>query len=425
MPHDVIMPALGMAQDKGVLVAWLKQEGDEVREGDPLFEVETDKATMEVEAQGAGFLIDLRAAEGDSVPVGEIIARIAETAGTPAAKTAPPEDDAADDMSASVPEGRKVIMPALGMAQDTGRIVGWAVAAGDSVSEGDTLFEVETDKATMEVAAECDGYVAAILAEAGDDVPVGETIAVISGTRPEAPVSRGAASEPQAAAPAQAAAPNLSSQPARPPAPIEAGGRILASPKARRLAQERGIDLARLVAAGLAQPFHAADLDRPEAAAPAPRPAMQLATLRLSARAPAAGFDALIGWAEGEGAESGAILAALASGALRETTGAERIAIELRPQGRCLHDADLARPDGHDRDDAETPPTLILRDLTATRLTAIEGGTANLPALTLSRDRDDLVLSLSVDPETMDEALATGLLAGFADRIADPLRQLF
>ena len=51
MPHDVIMPALGMAQDSGILVSWLKQPGDAIAVGDALFEVETDKATMEVEAQ--------------------------------------------------------------------------------------------------------------------------------------------------------------------------------------------------------------------------------------------------------------------------------------------------------------------------------------------------------------------------------------
>src|SRR6056297_2315580 len=80
MPHDVTMPQLGMAQDAGKIVAWLKSAGDAVVKGDALFEVETDKATMEVEAQNNGFLTDIRAAAGDDVAVGTVIAVISDTA---------------------------------------------------------------------------------------------------------------------------------------------------------------------------------------------------------------------------------------------------------------------------------------------------------------------------------------------------------
>ena len=80
MPHEVIMPALGMAQDTGQIVAWLKQPGEKVAAGEALMEVETDKATMEVEAGADGFLTDVRAAAGDDVPVGQVVALISETA---------------------------------------------------------------------------------------------------------------------------------------------------------------------------------------------------------------------------------------------------------------------------------------------------------------------------------------------------------
>ena len=70
MPHEVIMPALGMAQDTGHIVAWHKAAGDAVVSGDVLFEVETDKATMEVEAQASGTLTRVTAGEGADVPVG-------------------------------------------------------------------------------------------------------------------------------------------------------------------------------------------------------------------------------------------------------------------------------------------------------------------------------------------------------------------
>ena len=76
MSHDVIMPALGMAQDTGLLVAWHKQPGDAIKVGDVLMDVETDKSTMEVEAQADGFLCDVRAFAGEDVPVGNVIAVI-------------------------------------------------------------------------------------------------------------------------------------------------------------------------------------------------------------------------------------------------------------------------------------------------------------------------------------------------------------
>ena len=76
MATDVIMPALGMAQDTGILVSWLRREGEEVAKGDPLMEVETDKAVVEVEAPAAGILAAVSAAEGDEVPVGQVIALI-------------------------------------------------------------------------------------------------------------------------------------------------------------------------------------------------------------------------------------------------------------------------------------------------------------------------------------------------------------
>jgi pyruvate/2-oxoglutarate dehydrogenase complex dihydrolipoamide acyltransferase (E2) component len=79
MPREVIMPALGMAQSTGLIVAWLKQPGEKVKAGEALMEVETDKAVMEVEAQADGFLTDVRASAGDTVPVGDVVALISET----------------------------------------------------------------------------------------------------------------------------------------------------------------------------------------------------------------------------------------------------------------------------------------------------------------------------------------------------------
>lgn len=92
MPHDVIMPALGMAQDTGLIVSWLKAPGEAVRAGEPLMEVETDKATVEVEAQADGYLTEIRAAAGETVPVGEVVAVIGDSAdaGQPPPPPRPP-----------------------------------------------------------------------------------------------------------------------------------------------------------------------------------------------------------------------------------------------------------------------------------------------------------------------------------------------
>ena len=182
MSHDVIMPALGMAQDSGILVSWSKQPGDAIAVGDALFEVETDKATMEVEAQHSGFLNNVVANAGDEVPVGQVIAVVGE-----APNAVAPQEVSQDDV---LPEGQAVIMPALGMTQDTGLLVNWLKQPGEAVRADDILFEVETDKSTMEVTAGFDGFVAALLAQAGEDVPVGHNVAIISLAKPDAPVQR-------------------------------------------------------------------------------------------------------------------------------------------------------------------------------------------------------------------------------------------
>ena len=77
MPKEVIMPALGMAQDEGILLRWLKKEGEMVQAGEPLMEVATDKVDVQVEAPASGVLTAVTAQEGDEIPVGQVIGLIA------------------------------------------------------------------------------------------------------------------------------------------------------------------------------------------------------------------------------------------------------------------------------------------------------------------------------------------------------------
>src|SRR5688500_19752697 len=134
-----------------------------------------------------------------------------------------------------------VVMPALEMAQETGKLVSWKKKEGESVKKGEILLEVETDKAVVEIEAGGDGVLGGVTAKVGDVVPVGQTIrwllkpgeAVPAASAPTQTGRTGAAATPAAAAAATAA-------PA-PPASA-AGARI--SPKARKLAREHGVDIA-------------------------------------------------------------------------------------------------------------------------------------------------------------------------------------
>lgn len=201
---------------------------------------------------------------------------------------------------------KDVVMPALGMAQETGTLIQWLKAPGDSVDKGEPLMEVETDKATVEIEAPASGVLASVTAKAGDVVPVGQRIALIlapgekeePAASPQTPPSGPAAapaSQPQSAPARVAATPvaarlaaehNLDiaqikpgggsvrkedvldylaaqqNQPVRP-------GRVLASPKARRLAQERELDLNSIQGSGPEGAVLAADVLSIDVSAPA------------------------------------------------------------------------------------------------------------------------------------------------------------
>jgi pyruvate dehydrogenase E2 component (dihydrolipoamide acetyltransferase) len=136
-----------------------------------------------------------------------------------------------------------VIMPALGMAQETGKVLRWLKRDGDAVVKGEPLLEVETDKVTVEIEAPADGTLAGVRVPEGQDVPVGTVIALVLGDGEIAPVVD---PEPRLVREVEAVA----ASPVAAPAPQVQPRRHLASPKARRLAQERGVDLAALTGSG-------------------------------------------------------------------------------------------------------------------------------------------------------------------------------
>jgi pyruvate dehydrogenase E2 component (dihydrolipoamide acetyltransferase) len=150
-----------------------------------------------------------------------------------------------------------IVMPALEMAQDTGKLLAWRKKEGDKVSKGEPLLEIETDKAVVEVESPGEGILSSITAQAGDVIAVGKTIAWLLQPGEKAPVE----AKPAAAAATPAAVPAASRNSAAATVPGQSKSAAAGiSPKARRLAEERGIDIAQLRGSGAGGEILAADV---------------------------------------------------------------------------------------------------------------------------------------------------------------------
>jgi len=342
-----------------------------------------------------------------------------------------------------------IIMPMLGMAQDTGIIVAWKKKPGDEVKASDILMEVAPDKSTVEVEAGYDGYLASVMAETGVPSPVGQVVAVVSGDKsdigaaPAKPVAAPAAvTQDNAPAPAKPAAavasPPPAATPVAPPAAKPAaiapaaGGRVLASPKARREAEARGVDLNRLVRLGVPEPIHVADLARAGAASAQASP-----TSLMRVRVERAPFEAFLKWVDKEAGvtvEALHIWAAFAAGSLRAATGLARdteIAVEASrfPENNpvALKNPDLAGLAGIRTEAAGAAPSLTVLDLTETPLTEYRpAGSRPLPHLTVANGEhpENFDLYLEFDPASLPAEAAYGFLKDLADRTQIPLRHL-
>ena len=338
-------------------------------------------------------------------------------------------------------------MPALGMTQDTGVIVAWRKAEGDTVAIGDPLFDVETDKTTMEVEATHAGTLTEIRASAGADIPVGQTIAVIAASG-EAPTGASSDARPNLApepAAVEIKPPTSSSRPTaptlpEPPAPrseltapstSSIASTILASPKARFEAHRRGIDLRRLVDQGIPQPFHVADLDRlqPEAAMAAPP-----ATSQLAARFDLQALDAFVSWAEdkiGKQDTRSRVLATFAAAAFRPDDASNVIVSVLSISGgeRVFLDPDLwglSEPDDNPTSGGDLPVDLILVNLIGTRLVSYEPPTrSGRPTVVLMKNADNnAVATLHFCEDDLSLPTAARFLDSFAERVGEPALQL-
>jgi pyruvate dehydrogenase E2 component (dihydrolipoamide acetyltransferase)/2-oxoglutarate dehydrogenase E2 component (dihydrolipoamide succinyltransferase) len=323
-----------------------------------------------------------------------------------------------------------VIMPALGMAQDTGKLVQWLKQPGDPVAVGDQLFEVETDKSVMEVEAQEAGFLTQVSASDGDEVPVGQVIAVISATADNA-VATVAES-----APTPVPEPDPTPVPTAAPAPVAAvsvttNGRILASPKTRRLAAEEGLDLGQLAATGTAMPYHVSDLEtlRTLPAVASAQTTIVVATKQITARCPRQGSRDFIAWMETDGAITvtpTSMFASFAAGAFRSATETPTIVVQI--SGPDDDDVFLRNPDftrlSVAAQETEDAATFILHDLSGSFLTSLRLGDTTLPTLSIGKDGDAYALTFEFSSEHLADDQAIAFISGLARRLADPLHHL-
>ncbi len=273
MATIINMPRLSDTMTEGTVAAWLKKVGDKISEGDILAEIETDKATMEFEAFDEGTLLYIGIKAGETAPIDSLLAIIGTegedisalisggAATAPAKEEAPAatevkkEATAVAPTSASLPAGVIVVtMPRLSDTMTEGTVATWLKKIGDKISEGDILAEIETDKATMEFESFNEGTLLYIGIEAGQSAPIDSLLAIIG---PEGTDISGIAENYKigGTAPAAVATEEAKTATATQAAPVvqEAaadGQRILASPLAKKIAGEKGIQLTQVKGSG-------------------------------------------------------------------------------------------------------------------------------------------------------------------------------
>jgi pyruvate dehydrogenase E2 component (dihydrolipoamide acetyltransferase) len=284
MAEVILMPRLSDTMTEGVIAAWHKKVGDTVKKGDLLAEIETDKATMELESYQQGVLLHVGTPRGGKLQVNDLLAIIG-TAGEDvsalvAQNTNTVQNTNEAPVTIAAPENTKVetaaapiaastdnidfskmdevvLMPRLSDTMTEGVIAGWQKKVGDAVKKGEILADIETDKATMELESYKDGILLYQGAQAGEKILVNQLLCIIGqpGLDIDAIVKsvKNASDSPAASAPvaqeskaittpAPTAAPVVAA-PVAPTASVVNEGRIFASPLAKKIAKEKGVDL--------------------------------------------------------------------------------------------------------------------------------------------------------------------------------------
>jgi len=322
----------------------------------------------------------------------------------------------------------EVIMPALGMAQDTGVVAKWHKMVGDPIAIGDVLLEVETDKAVMEIEAQVNGFLTELNAENGEVVPVGQVIALIGDSENETS-SDPANATVQATQPTQLDVPTshhtVSGSSQQPKMVQRDGRRVLASPKARRLAAQRGLDFGQLAASGHPQPYHVADLDHLIAMLPEDGSGSGLS---VEARIPASTLDDLLALFSQETKRNSTIVfAAFASGAIRTVMNANTIVVRASApniQPETFVDADRKGLESLEPMDSTAKPDLIVHDLTSEQLVDMDPDPIGTPILSVAREGGNIKALLVAAPGKLESNRIHTCLDEFICRLNEPLRHL-
>jgi len=289
MAEVILMPRLSDTMTEGVIAAWHKKVGDPVKKGDLLAEVETDKATMELESYKDGTLLHIGTEKGGKLQVndllaiignkGEDISQLTKGGGQQSSggsqssgdsKKAEKKADAPAPAPEKKPAGGKsidiskmdevVLMPRLSDTMTEGVIAGWNKNVGDTVKKGDVLAEIETDKATMELESYKNGTLLYVGAKKGEKIAVNDLLCIIGekgkvdvdavvaaakGAGATAPASSQPVENPAQSGTAKETAqePAKKEETAQASSSSSQNGRIKASPLAKKLAAEKGIDL--------------------------------------------------------------------------------------------------------------------------------------------------------------------------------------
>ena len=329
MAELIRMPKMSDTMTEGVIAEWHKKVGDTVKSGDVLAEVETDKATMDLEAYDEGTLLYIGVEKGQSVPIDGILAVVGKAgedfkalldgngssngsaepkAEAPAEKPTPaPASNGTEQPAPKAPapaapaaniNASIIRMPKMSDTMTEGTIVAWHKKEGDTVKSGDVLAEVETDKATMDLEAYEEGTLLYIGAKEGTAVAVDDVIAVVGEKGADFQALLQGGGQPAAAAP-EPEAPKAEAQPAAAPSEAPTGNghdsRVLASPLAKTIAKEKGVDLAQVQGSGPdgrivkrdVETFQPSAQPAPAQAAPAPA-AKPAAPAPVAQTAPAA-----------------------------------------------------------------------------------------------------------------------------------------
>jgi len=331
MAKIITMPRLSDTMTEGVVAKWLKKVGDKISEGDILAEIETDKATMEFESFNSGTLLHIGIQEGESAPVDSLLAIIgnegeditpmlhygkstnkaeAPTEETP--KTDTPKEEAkaenteentkekqtepvseetkpeaAPAPSVGLPKGVVVVtMPRLSDTMTDGTVASWLKKVGDTVAEGDILAEIETDKATMEFESFNAGTLLFIGVNDGETAPVDSVLAIIGpagtditgiaenykkgGAAPKAESKTSEAKAENTSSEAESKGEPSESKSDEPIQVVAEGKRIFISPLAKKIAEEKGININQVKGSGENGRIVKSDIENftPAAAAP-------------------------------------------------------------------------------------------------------------------------------------------------------------